>query len=45
MMRYALACCEKNGLSVHVSINIELPPAMQVSLNIDASHDNGTDER
>jgi hypothetical protein len=35
MMRFALACCEKNGLSVHVSINIEHPPAMPVSLNID----------
>jgi hypothetical protein len=36
MMRFALACCEKNGLSVHVSINIDLPPAVAVSLNIDA---------
>jgi hypothetical protein len=35
-MRFALACCEKNGLSVRVSINNELRPAVPVSLNIDA---------
>jgi hypothetical protein len=36
MMRFALACCEKNGLSVEVSINIDLPPAVPVSLSTDA---------
>jgi hypothetical protein len=36
MMSFALACCEKNGLSVCVSINIKLPPAVPASLNIDA---------
>jgi hypothetical protein len=35
MMRFALACYEKNGLSVRVSIIINLPPAVLVSLNID----------
>jgi hypothetical protein len=34
-MIFALACCEKNGLSVRVSINVDLPPAVLVSLTID----------
>jgi hypothetical protein len=36
MKRFALACCEKNGLSVRVSINNDLPPAVPVSISIDA---------